>query len=398
MAQFHRSHAQSWLLDHVSMNDVGVSEDKLPKLIKVVLYIAEENYESNMLKIFLQDNLVDLMPTAKVSGFVKEFVTYLEEQARSARRAAGKQSSSSSSSSSTTTEKQVESSGMINFSDSDDDSENEITLGEPDSGDFEDDDKFFQEEDDEYGRIAKRARGGHGPSMSSSSSNEGGGGGSGSGSGGGGGAASLEDGHSTKKATTSAWGGLGKKRESLNRESLATKAIAAVRAARGSGFEKGSMNSKAIAAVKFAMAGELGPQRPPPPGYLCKICQVPGHWIKECPRHSSISSTSTSTQQQGEKLQGEITRADPSIEYCFIDGNVFGHKRACVDGNWPFRPGDMVEYYRESNDHPKNKWKCTSFKLLSRGNGVARRCVVSSFFCFCFCCILLFLWLFKSYM
>ena len=272
---------------------------------------------------------------------------------------------------------------MINFSDSDDDSENEITLGQPDSGDFEDDDKFFQEEDDEYGRIAKRARGGHDPSMSSMSSNEGGGSG--------GGAASLEDGHSTKKSTTSAWGGLGKKRESLNRESLASKAIAAVRAAEAGGYES-SMNGKAIAAVKFAMAGELGPQRPPPPGYVCNICQVPGHWIKECPHSTSFTTSSTSSsttnthsQQNGEKLQGEITRADPSIEYCFIDGNVFGHKRACVDGNWPFRPGDMVEYYRESNDHPKNKWKCTSFKLLSRGNGVASRCVcVHTIFVFVF--------------
>jgi hypothetical protein len=176
------------------MNNVGVSESNLPKLMKMVLFIAGENYGSSMLKIFLQDSLVDLMPTAKVSSFVKEFVSAVEEQARSSKIS----SASSVLPLDPLLEVEREESGMINFSDTD--SEAEITLGggpQHQGGDFEDDDKYYQEEDDEYGRVAKRARG-SGVAISEKKKE----------------GVDDDDSSSTKKPTKSAWGGLGKQRES----------------------------------------------------------------------------------------------------------------------------------------------------------------------------------------
>jgi hypothetical protein len=85
----------------------------------------------------------------------------------------------------------------------------------------------------------------------------------------------------------------------------------------------------------------------------------------------STSSSDEDSDENNEKKRGQITMVDPTQSFCFIDFQVFGHGSNCTSG-WPLTVGDTVEYYREKNEHPKNKWKATSFELCTSTPGNKR--------------------------
>ena len=72
----------------------------------------------------------------------------------------------------------------------------------------------------------------------------------------------------------------------------------------------------------------------------------------------------------GTKMTGTIAKVGDNQSFCFIDGGgatwVFAHGSRCT-ANWPLEQGDTVEYYREKNDHSKNKWRASKFTLLKKG-------------------------------
>ena len=85
---------------------------------------------------------------------------------------------------------------------------------------------------------------------------------------------------------------------------------------------------------------------------------------------SDQARTASGTIPTGPKFEGTVTKTDAKEQFCFINGNVFGHRTGCTNG-WPVHAGDEVEYYREANDHPKNKWRASSFAIVKRGSSAS---------------------------
>lgn len=81
----------------------------------------------------------------------------------------------------------------------------------------------------------------------------------------------------------------------------------------------------------------------------------------------------------GNKMTGTIAKVGDNQSFCFIDGGgaawVFAHGSRCT-ANWPLEQGDTVEYYREKNDHSKNKWRASKFTLLKKGTKAAAAAAV----------------------
>ena len=419
---FDATATDTWLTHYVSTKNIGVRGNNISRWKKLILFITKENISSGKrdLSTYLQDSLPDVMPKASVSSFIKDFMNTLNF--------ATNNSASTSS-------------GMINFSDSDDDDNDVgdlVTIGkrgrnddtngsshqQKGGGEFDDDD-----DDDEYGRTAKRPRlNESNNNNSSSSSNELLYSDLASGNN-----AAAKTNSSNKKAT-SAWGGLGKKKTTTTTSTTSS-----------SGWSNGTTqmtnnnnnnnnnnynsnnsnnnNSSSSNSHLNPRAPSYPPSntnnnttnnnnnnnfnnrnappqhiqnfmnqqkqqqhqhqqqsRPPPPGYVCKICNIPGHFIQDCPQKLQRQQQKQQQQQmdlskepEGEKIErGEITTADSTKQFCFIDINVFGHQKACTSG-WPFQPGDIIEYYKVTTDHPTNKYKASRFTLLERGPGYSQK-------------------------
>jgi hypothetical protein len=316
MSSLDHAFAESWLADHISKERI-VHSSKVSKLIKIVLLIAGENFNCgrNDLKIYLQDNLGDIMPINKVSTFVNDFLdAIMNNSTANGGESVGKVKGSE-----------------INFSDSDGEEDDiQITGG----GEFDED----EDEDEDYNRSrpSKRPR-------------------------------TTQD----NVPATKGWGGLTKKKTTTNNVNVSS--------SNGNGSSSGwsvphhdlEQQQQRTQLNPHAQNFRPSTNPSPPNGYICKICNIPGHFIAHCPnRNNNNNSGSGSGSGSGEKHQGEVTKADPNQPFCFIDGNIFGHRNDYHSNTWPLELGDIVEYIKVPNgDHPKNKFKTNSFILLKKGPG-----------------------------